>query len=85
MSLSTKILLECQQISSSNKYCRVEDTNLVNIRKGPEGNRKQFLIVDGKTVYAFVKKGEKFAACSSFSDRTCDVKCKVRTIQMYIE
>ena len=25
MSLSTKILLECQQISSSNKDCRVED------------------------------------------------------------
>ena len=56
------------------------DINLVNIRGGPDGNRKQFLIVDGKTVYAFVKKGEKFAACSSFLDKTCDVKCKVRTI-----
>ena len=41
-------------------------------------NRKQFLIADSKTIYAFVAKGEKFPTCSSFTDKTCDVQCKVK-------
>ena len=44
------------------------------------GNRKQFLIADSRTIYAFVTKGAKFPTCdpSSFSDKTCDVQCKVK-------
>ena len=43
------------------------------------GNRKQFLIADSRTIYAFAQKGQKFPTCTSFSDKTCDVLCKVRT------
>ena len=39
-------------------------------------NRKQFLMVDSKTIYAFAPKGEKFPTCKSFTDRSCDIKCK---------
>ena len=44
------------------------------------GNRKQFLIADSRTIYAFVTKGEKFPTCdpSILSDKTCDVQCKVK-------
>ena len=41
--------------------------------------RKQFLFVEGRTVVAFVSQGEKFADCSSFSDVTARVQCKVDT------
>ena len=41
------------------------------------GNRKQFLIADSRTIYAFAQKGQKFPTCTSFSDKTCDVQCKV--------
>ena len=34
-------------------------------------------MADSKTIYAFVTKGEKFPTCSTFSDKTCDVQCKV--------
>ena len=39
-------------------------------------NRKQFLMADSKTIYAFAPRGEKFPTCQSFTDRTCDIKCK---------
>ena len=35
------------------------------------------MIADGKTIYAFVTKGSKFPQCNTFSDKSCDVKCKV--------
>ena len=41
------------------------------------GNRKQFLIADNRAIYAFAKRGKKFPTCTSFSDKTCDVQCKV--------
>ena len=41
------------------------------------GNRKQFLIADSRTIYAFAQKGQKFPTCTTFSDKTCDVQCKV--------
>ena len=45
------------------------------------GVRKQFLILNGNVVLAFVKKrGGKFAECSAFEDITPDVKCKVRKL-----
>ena len=40
--------------------------------------RKQFLFVDGRAIVAFVTKGEKFADCSSVSEMTARVQCKVR-------
>jgi len=40
------------------------------------GVRRQYLFVDGRTVLAFVKNGEKFAQCANYTDITADVKCK---------
>ena len=39
-------------------------------------NRKQFLMADSKTIYAFAPRGEKFPTCNSFTDKSCDIKCK---------
>ena len=47
------------------------------------GHRKQFLIADSKTIYAFVQAGgKKFATdCTSgYTDRTCEIQCKVQNI-----
>jgi hypothetical protein len=44
---------------------------------GEKGTRKQFLLVDGKDIIAFVKNKEKFANCSSFTEVTAQVDCKV--------
>ena len=41
------------------------------------GTRKQFLLVDGRTIYGFVSHGQKFSDCTRFIDKTCDVECKV--------
>ena len=38
--------------------------------------RKQYLIKNGQTVLAFIKSGEKFAECSTFTDVTSKVSCK---------
>jgi len=46
------------------------------VLKNSAGNRKQFLIADSRTIYAFAKRGVKFPTCDSFSDKTCDVLCK---------
>ena len=48
---------------------------------GEKGTRKQFLLVDGKDIIAFVKNKEKFANCSSFTEVTAQVDCKVRKIK----
>ena len=39
-------------------------------------NRKQFLMADSKTIYAFAPWGEKFPTCKNFTDKSCDIKCK---------
>ena len=54
-----------------------------------KGVRKQFLLTNGKTIYGFVRKGEKFANCSTFSEITDSVDCKVwlmfiSDIELYI-
>merc|ERR1712029_1311537 len=46
------------------------------VLKNKQGSRKQFLIAGSRTIYAFVTKGEKFPSCTTFSDKTCEVKCK---------
>ena len=45
--------------------------------KQEKGTRKQFLFVDGKDIIAFVKNKEKFVNCSSFTEVTDMVQCKV--------
>ena len=42
-----------------------------------KGTRKQFLLVEGKDIIAFVKNGEKFVDCSAFTEVTSQVSCKV--------
>jgi len=46
--------------------------------KNKAGNRKQFLIADSRTIYGFVRSGgSKFATdCTSYTDKTCDIRCK---------
>ena len=47
---------------------------LISFRKGV---RKQFLLTNGKTIYGFATKGEKFASCTNLADVTDSVACKV--------
>lgn len=42
-----------------------------------QGVRKQFLILNGQAILGFVRKGKKFADCSSYTEVTSDVDCKV--------
>ena len=70
---------ECQFINllevRSNQDCGSGSKFVVKQKKGI---RKQFLILDGQVVLAFVqKKGGKFANCRVFEDITSNVKCKV--------
>ena len=70
---------ECQFINllevRSNQDCGSGSKFVVKQKKGI---RKQFLILDGQVVLAFVqKKGGKFANCRLFEDITSNVKCKV--------
>ena len=44
--------------------------------KKVRGVRKQFLILDGQAVIAFVENKKKFADCSKYKDITESVKCK---------
>ena len=39
--------------------------------------RKQLLLTNGKTIYGFATKGEKFTDCASLADLTDSVACKV--------
>ena len=41
------------------------------------GVRKQFLILNGEAILGFVTKGKKFTACSSYTEVTANVDCKV--------
>ena len=41
------------------------------------GVRKQFLIMNGEAILAFVNKGKKFTACDSYTEVTSSVVCKV--------
>ena len=47
------------------------------ITNKPGVNRRQLLHVDGRTILAFVAKGKKFVECSSFTEVTGQVDCKV--------
>ena len=45
--------------------------------KQQAGVRKQFLIMNGEAILAFVNKGKKFTACDSYTEVTSSVVCKV--------
>ena len=47
------------------------------VLKAGGGVRKQFLFTTGKIILAFVTNGEQFASCSSFTEVTSSVECKV--------
>ena len=42
-----------------------------------EGVRKQFLLLNGSPVLGFVNNNKKFSSCSSYTEVTADVDCKV--------
>ena len=42
-----------------------------------EGVRKQFIVLNGEAVLAFVANGQKFAECSSYTEVTSKIDCKV--------
>jgi len=46
------------------------------IKTSSSSVRKQFLILNGNAVLAFVGNGQKFANCSTFTEVTTDIKCK---------
>ena len=46
--------------------------------KQKTGVRKQFLILDGEPILAFINRGKKFTQCSSYTEVTTSVTCKVR-------
>ena len=44
--------------------------------KQDKGTRKQFLILNGEAVLAFVENGKKFVECDSYTEVTTSVNCK---------
>ena len=45
--------------------------------KPKPNTRRQLLFLEGKTILAFVSNGKKFADCSSYTEVTAMVGCKV--------
>merc|ERR1711874_799021 len=45
--------------------------------KQVRGVRKQFLILNGEIILGFVTKGKKFTNCTSYTEVTANVDCKV--------
>lgn len=45
-------------------------------RNDEENTRKQFLILEGEVIMAFVKKEVRFSECTSYKDITEDVDCQ---------
>jgi len=65
--------LDFDTVRSKGSNC-VDGTKMVI--KNKKGVRKQFLVTNGKTIYAFVTNGEKFASCSDLVEVTDSVSCK---------
>ena len=59
---------------SSNVECDIGDKFVLKNKAGE--NRRQFLFMDGKTILAFVPRGQKFYQCSSYTEVTVQVDCK---------
>ena len=52
--------------------------------KQKTGVRKQFLILDGEPILAFINRGKKFTQCTSYTEVTTSVTCKVRKLSAII-
>ena len=63
---------------SDNSDCDNGDKFVIKNRAGV--NRRQFLFMEGKTILAFVPRGKKFTECSSYTEVTTQVDCKVLKI-----
>ena len=50
----------------------------------PKGTRKQFISIEGKVVLAFLKIGNRFADCETFTEITENITCKVWQINIGI-
>ena len=59
-----------------NTDCDNGDKFVIKNKRGT--NRRQLLNVEGKTILAFVPNGQKFTSCSSFTEVTTQVGCKVQ-------
>ena len=60
---------------SSNSDCDNGDKFVIKNTAGV--NRRQFLFMGGRTILAFVPRGQKFTQCSSYTEVTAQVDCKV--------
>ena len=60
---------------SDNPDCNNGDKFVIKNKAGV--NRRQFLFMEGKTILAFVPRGKKFSECSSYTEVTTQVDCKV--------
>ena len=67
---------------SSNADCDNGDQFVIKNKAGE--NRRQFLFMDGKTILAFVPVGQKFTQCSSYTEVTAQVDCKVTTMFIHL-
>jgi len=65
--------IEISKVRTNGQNCADGSKFVISKEKG---TRKQFLLVDGKDIIAFIKNGDKFANCSSFTDVTSQVTCK---------
>ena len=45
--------------------------------KQAKNTRKQFLMLEGEPIIAFVLNGKKFTDCESYTEVTSSVECKV--------
>jgi hypothetical protein len=52
--------------------------------KQKTGVRKQFLILNGSPVLGFVTKKTKFTSCTSYTQVTSNVDCKVWFVHAYV-
>ena len=48
------------------------------IKRLDDNTRKQFLILGGEVILAFVQRAGRFSQCASYRDITSEVDCQVR-------
>ena len=54
-------------------------TKFVIKRVDEDNSRKQFLILEGEVILAFVQRGVKFSQCASYKDISREVDCQVQS------
>ena len=66
----------CSWVDLEKTGCEKATSGKLVVKPEP-GSRKQFLLVSGKIIVAFIKKGQKFASCSTFNDITVEAIIQV--------